>query len=185
MTASVVDVADAAVDAAGATAEAAERTGAPVLVEAREQALLIAGLRLALALAGLAAAVAFGLDRGAALGLFALGAFALLLAVYGGDRRRRSAMKFDQPQPLPADARFAGKARTLAHAAYPSTIGLTALIAVALWPQPGLAALLAGLLAGLAAMSSIGLARLATWEGARGTRFYVDPHTDTVFEAPR
>ncbi|HSC49992.1 MAG TPA: hypothetical protein VLD16_06985 [Gaiellaceae bacterium] len=177
--------AGAAVGAAGATAEAAERAGAPLLVEAREQALLIAGLRLVLALAGVVAAVAFGVDRGAALGLLAVGAFALLLAVYGGDRRRRSALKFAEPQPVPADARFAGKARTLAHVAYPSTIGLTALIAVALWPQPGLAALLAGLLAGLAAMSLVGLARLALWEDERRTRFYVDPHTDTVFEAPR
>ena len=42
-----------------------------------------------------------------------------------------------------------------------------------------------GLLAGLAAMSLIGLTRLTSWEAARGTRFYVDPHTDTVYEAPR
>ena len=178
-------MAGAAVDAAGATAEAAERAGAPLLVEAREQALLIAGLRLALALAGAVAAVARGVDRGAVLGLLVLGAFALLLAVYGGDRRRRSALKFSEPQPVPANARFAGKARTLAHAAYPSTIGLTALIAVALWPQPGLAALLAGLLVGLAVMSLIGLSRLVSWESTRGSRFYVDPHADIVYEAPR
>jgi hypothetical protein len=177
--------AGAAVDAAGATAEATERAGAPVLVEAREQALLIAGLRLALALAGAVAAAARGVDRGAVLALLAVGSFALLLAVYGGDRRRRSELKFEEPQPVPADARFVGKARTLAHAAYPSTLGLAALIAIALWPQPALAALLAGLLAGLAAMSLIGLTRLTSWEAARGTRFYVDPHTDTVYEAPR
>ena len=177
--------AGAAVDAAGATAEATERAGAPLLVEAREQALLIAVLRLALAIAGAVAAVARGVDRGAALGLLVLGAFALLLSVYGGDRRRRSELKFSEPQPVPPGAHFAGKARTLAHAAYPSTIGLTILTAIALWPQPGLAALLAGLLAGLGAMSLIGLTRLTSWEASRGTRFYVDPHTDTVFEAPR
>jgi hypothetical protein len=173
------------VDAAGATAETTERAGAPLLVEAREQALLIAGLRLVLALAGAVAAVAFGLDRGAVLGLLAFGAFALLLAVYGGDRRHRSALKFAEPKPLPPAARFAGRARTLGHAAYPSTIGLTVLVAVALWPQPGLAALLAGILLGLAAMSLIGLARLNGLEHERGTRIYVEPATDTVFEAPR
>jgi hypothetical protein len=173
------------VDAAGATAEATERAGAPLLVEAREQALLIAGLRLVLAVAGTAAAVARGIDRGAAFGLLVLGVFVLLLAVYGGDRRRRSAMKFEEPKPLPADARFAGRLRTLGHAAYPSTIGLAVLVAIALALQPGLAALLAGLLAGLAVMSLIGLARLSSWEAGRGTRFYVDPHTDTVYEAPR
>lgn len=172
-------------DAADATAEAAERTGAPLLVEAREQALLIAGLRLALALAGAVAAAARGVDRGAVLGLLAVGIFALLLAVYGGDRRRRSELKFSEPQPVPANARFAGKARSLAHAAYPSTLGLTVLIAIALWPQPALAALLAGLLAGLGAMSLIGLTRLTSWEASRGTRFYVDPHANAVYEAPR
>lgn len=178
-------MAGAAVDAADATAEAAERTGAPLLVEAREQALLIAGLRLALALAGAVAAAARGVDRGAVLGLLAVGIFALLLAVYGGDRRRRSELKFSEPQPVPANARFAGKARSLAHAAYPSTLGLTVLIAIALWPQPALAALLAGLLAGLGAMSLIGLTRLTSWEASRGTRFYVDPHANAVYEAPR
>jgi hypothetical protein len=177
--------AGAAVDAAGATAEATERSGAPLLVEARGQALLIAGLRLALALAGTAAAVARGVEGGAAFGLVAVGAFALLLAVYGGDRRRRSALKFAEPKPVPADARFASRARTLGHAAYPSTIGLAVLVVVALLLQPALAALLSGLLLGLALMSLIGVARLASWEAAQGTRFYVDPHTDTVFEAPR
>ena len=172
-------------DAAGATAERAGRAGAPLLVEAREQALLIAALRLGLAVAGLAAAVARGVDAGAALALLALGVCALLLAVYGGDRRTRSALKFAEPRPRPAGARVAGRARTLAHAAYPSTIGLAALTAVALVLQPGLAALLAGLLAGLGAMSLVGLARLASWEASRGTRFFVEPATDTVFEAPR
>jgi hypothetical protein len=180
-----VAAADAAVDAADATAEATEREGAPVLVEAREQALLIAGLRFALALAGAVAAAARGVDRGAVLGLLAFGAFAVLLAVYGGDRRRRSARKFESPEPVPPAARFAGRARTLGHAAYPSTIGLTVLVAIALWPQPGLAAILAGILAGLGAMSLIGLARLSGWERERGTRIYVAPDTDTVYEAPR
>lgn len=178
-------MADAAVDAAGATAEERERAGAPVLVEAREQALLIAALRLALALAGAVAAAARGVDRGTVLALLAVGAFAVLLAVYGGDRRRRSALKFADPEPVPAGARVVGRARSLAHAAYPSTIGLTALVAIALWPQPALAALLAGILGGLAAMSLAGLARLQGWERERGTRIYVAPATDTVFERPR
>jgi hypothetical protein len=173
------------VDAAGATAEESERAGAPVLVEAREQALLIAGLRLGLAVAALAAVILRGVDPRAALGLLALGAFALLLAVYGGDRRTRSALKFAEAQPRPEGAHVVGRARSLAHAAYPSTIGLAVLTVIALALQPGLAALLAGLLAGLGVMSLVGLARLASWEARRGTRFFVEPGTDTVFEAPR
>ena len=74
--------------AADATAtEVTERPGAPVLAEARPQALLIATVRLVLAAAGLAAAIAAGVERGPAAALFASGAVILILAVYGGDRR--------------------------------------------------------------------------------------------------
>ena len=75
--------------------------------------------------------------------------------------------------------------RGLAQAAFPSTIGLAALTAIALWPQPGLAALLAGILAGLAVMSLVGAARVASWENARRARILVDYKANRVFEAPR
>jgi hypothetical protein len=75
--------------------------------------------------------------------------------------------------------------RGLAQAAYPSTVGLAVLTAVAVWPRPDLAALLAGILAGLAVMSTIGAARVAGWERARGARILVDYKANRVFEAPR
>ena len=70
------------------------RSGAPALVEARQQALLIAALRGALALAGLGAAIARGVHPGPALALLAFGGAILLLSVYGGGRRQRSALRF-------------------------------------------------------------------------------------------
>jgi hypothetical protein len=73
----------------------------------------------------------------------------------------------------------------LAAATYPSTIGLTVLTLIALWPQPPLAAFLAGILAGLGAMALVGAARLSVWERARGARFLVDIESEQVFEAPR
>jgi hypothetical protein len=57
------------VDAADATAEVGKHEGAPVLVEARAQALLIATLRPVLAAARVPAAVARGVDRGPVVGL--------------------------------------------------------------------------------------------------------------------
>jgi hypothetical protein len=177
----------AAVDAAAvATAtRLSEPAGAPALVEARPQALLIAAARFALAVGGLVAAIARGVDRGPALGLVAFGAAIVLLSVYGGDRRRRSGLKFEDPDPMPAGAHVQGHGRALAQAAYPSTIGLTALIAIALWPQPSLAALLAGILGGLGVMSLVGATRLASWEHSRQARILVEGKTSRVFEAPR
>ena len=160
-------VAAAAVDAAAvATAEVEKRTGAPALVEARQQALLIAALRGALGLAGVGAAI-------------------VLLAIYGGDRRLRSALKFSEPEPAPGDARLESPGRALAGAAYPSTIGLAALTLISFWPRPPLAAFLAGLLLGLAVMSLAGFVRLTTVERARRTRILIDYKASRVFETRR
>ncbi|MGZ4281550.1 MAG: hypothetical protein ACXVEM_04860 [Gaiellaceae bacterium] len=172
--------------AAGATAEMTERPGALALVEARPQALLIATARLVLASAGLAASIAAGVGRGPAAALFACGAVILLLSVYGGDRRRRSAMRFEDAGPVPSGAHVEPRGRALVRAAYPSTIGLTVLIAIALWPQPGLAALLAGILGGLGGMSIAGALRLGAWEHERRARILIEAGgAERIYEAPR
>jgi hypothetical protein len=174
------------VDAADATAaEGREQEGAPVLVEARAQALLIAALRLALAAGGALAAVARGVDRGPAVGLVAFGAGLVLFAVYAGGRPQRAALRFGDPEPVPEGAAVESRGQALVCATYPSTIGLTVLTVIALWPQPPLAAFLAGILAGLGVMALVGLARLSGWERARGSRFFIEPKSEQVFEAPR
>lgn len=173
------------VDAADATAEVSEHKGAPVLVEARGQALLIAALRLALAAAGVAAAVARGVDRAPAVGLVAFGAGLVLFSVYAGGRPQRAARRFADAQQAPEDFRVESRLRALAAATYPSTIGLTVLMVISLVPQPPLAAFLAGILAGLGAMALVGLARLSVWERERRSRFFVEPKSEQVYEAPR
>jgi hypothetical protein len=179
-------VAVAAVDAAAvATAEPETRSGAPALVEARQQALLIAALRGLLGLAGVGAAIARGVDGGPAAGLFIFGAALVLLSIYGGGRPARSRAKFANPEPKPAEARMQGAWRGLAEAAYPSTIGLTGLTLIALWPQPPLAAFLAGILGGLAVMSLVGFVRLTALEHRRRSRILVDYKASRVFETPR
>jgi hypothetical protein len=180
------EVAAAAVAvAAVATAEVETRSGAPALVEAREQALLIAALRALLAAAGVGAAVARGVEVGPALGLVAFGAALVLLSVYGGGRPARSRAKFANPEPAPEAARMQGRWEGLAEAAYPSTIGLAALTAIALVLQPPLAGFLAGILAGLAAMSVVGFIRLTLLERSRQSRILVDYKASRVFETPR
>jgi hypothetical protein len=154
-------------------------------VEARAQALLIAALRLALAAAGAAAAVARGVDPGATLGLVAFGAGLVLFAVYAGGRPQRAALRFADPEPAPDDARVERRVRALAQATYPSTVGLTVLTGIALWPQPPLAAFLAGILAGLGLMALVGAARVTAWERSQRARLLVDAATERVFEAPR
>jgi hypothetical protein len=175
----------AVVAAAVATAEMETRAGAPALVEARQQALLIAALRGALGVAGVGAAMACGVHGGPAFGLAVFGAAIVLLSIYGGDRRSRSAMKFANPEPAPGDASMKGRWRGLAEAAYPSTIGLTALTLIALWPQPPLAAFLAGILLGLAVMSLVGYARLTALEHRRRSTILIDYKASRVFETPR
>jgi hypothetical protein len=154
-------------------------------VEARAQALLIAALRLTLAAGGAVAAVARGVDGGPAVGLVAFGAGLVLFSVYAGGRPQRAARRFRDPQPVPDAFRVESRFRALAAATYPSTIGLTVLTVIALWPQPPLAAFLAGILAGLGVMALVGAARLSGWERARRVRLFVDVATERVFEAPR
>ena len=178
-------VAAAVAVAAVATADRNERSGAPALVEARQQALLIASLRGLLAVAGVLAAMARGVHAGPAFGLAVFGAALVLLSVYGGGKPARSAARFANPEPAPSEARMQGPWRGLAEAAFPSTIGLTALTAIALWPQPPLAAFLAGILAGLAVMSLVGFVKLTLLERRRRSRILVDYKASRVFETPR
>jgi hypothetical protein len=175
----------AVVAAAVATAEPETRSGAPALVEARQQALLIAALRGLLAAAGVIASIVRGVHVGPALGLAIFGAALVLLSIYGGGRPARSRAKFANPEPAPDGMRMQSRWRGLAEAAYPSTIGLAGLTAIALWPQPPLAAFLAGILAGLAVMSLVGFSRLLLLERARRSRILIDYKASRVFETPR
>jgi len=179
----------AAAAAAAAVVEARAETEpvgpARALVDARVQALLIAAVRLAIAVAALALARVRGLEPGPTAGLFALGCGLLLVTLPASVTRRRGRRRLAEAEPLPPGAAPLPPRRALALAMYPSTIGLTVLTVIALWPQPPLAAFLAGILAGLGVMALVGVARLWAWERARGSRFYVDAKSEQVFEALR
>jgi len=140
----------------------------------RAQALLIAPVRLALGLIGLGLARVRGLDGGLAVGLFALGLGILLFSVVASVRRRRDWARIAAAEPAPPDARIESRGRSLVTATYPSTIGLTVLTGIALATNPRLAALLAGLLAGLAVAALWFAARLAAWERERHGRVLVE-----------
>jgi hypothetical protein len=172
---------------AGAAATATDDPkAAPALIETRAQAFLIAAVRLVLATAGLAVSVAAGTDAGAAAALFVAGAVILLVAVLGGRRRRLVWLRLDEAEPLARPGSLESRRRSVLRAAYPSTIGLTVLIAIAAWPQPGLAALLAGILAGLGAGTLEFAAQLSAWERRRGIRVLAEPGRGArVFEVPR
>lgn len=86
---------------------------------------------------------------------------------------------------MPERAPVESRGRALVRVTYPSTIGLTVLTVIALWPQPPLAAFLAGILGGLGVMALVGAARVWAWERARRVRLFVGVGSDRVFEAPR
>jgi hypothetical protein len=143
-------------------------------VEARAQALLIGPVRLALALGALTLARARGVDAGAAAGLFAFGAGVLLFAVLASSRRRRDWARIAEAQPAPVNASVEPRWRSLVAATYPSTIGLTAVTAIALPLDPGLAALLAGILAGLGLAALLFAAQFVLWERELHGRLLVE-----------
>jgi hypothetical protein len=139
----------------------------------RLRLLLIGPVRLVLGGVLLVAARAAGGSAGATLIAFAAGAFALAFLV-PNDPRARFRGTPAEPEPLPADAVVAPAWLHVVHAALPSTVGVSVLAVVALAFNPTLAALLAGVLAGL------GLAALYAAYGI-DDRLYVEPRQHLVF----
>jgi hypothetical protein len=173
---------------AGAAATATERHDpgtAPALIDARAQMLLIGILRVGLATAGLATSIALGARSGAAAALFVAGALVVLVAIVSG-RRGRMWQRLAEAERLAPATRPEPWGRSLARATYPSTIGLSVLIAIALWPKPALAALLAGILAGIGGAALGFGVQLTAWERQRGARVLAEPgRGGRVFEVPR
>jgi hypothetical protein len=154
-------------------------------VDARVQALLIAGLRLAIAVAELALARVRGLDPGPAAALFGFGVGLLLIALPASSTRRPGRRRLADAQPLPPGVTPVPHRRALALAMYPSTIGLSAVTAVALVVKPELAAALAGILAGLGLAALYSAGQVILWEHELGGRLFAERGRDgRVFLAP-
>jgi hypothetical protein len=149
------------------------------LVEARASALLIVPVRGTLALAGLAGARALGVAPGPALGLFAFGTGLVLFPLLTSRRRRLFWAAVAEAMPLDGPVSVETRLRTTIRAAYPSTIGLTVLMAIALAADAELAAFLAGTIAALGLGAAIHGAEVVLWERSRGRRLLLGP--DAVY----
>ena len=113
----------------------------------RDRALLVAPIRIALGVVWLVAARLAGASGVSAILAFLGGAFAVVFAAFNDPRSRF--LRRDEPQPAPAGAVVASRLHQALQATVPSTVGVTVLAAIALVPQPVLAAFLAGISAGL------------------------------------
>lgn len=142
------------------------------LVELRAYFLLILPVRLVFGLLGLAGARALGLSPGASLWLFGLGAILFGLGVLTTRRRQAFFERASHAQEIGGERVVEGRARTLARSAYPSTIAVSALTLIALPINAALAALLAGILAGMAIVGAVFGLELVQWEQSRGVRLF-------------
>lgn len=139
----------------------------------RERTLLVIPIRVVLGLALLGAARLAGARNGPALLAFAIGVLGIVFVIFN-DPRSRLAHGPVEPLPFPAGATIASRSRQALAAMVPSTIGVAALALVALVPQPTLAALLAGVEAGLGVAALIALGRI-------DAALFVDPRSRAVY----
>jgi hypothetical protein len=145
----------------------------PLVESLRLRLLLVGPLRLVLSIVWLVAARAAGAEADTGFLAFAAGALATAVLV-SNDPRARFRRAPGEPEPLPAGARVAPAWLHALHAALPSTVGVSILAAATLAFRPALAALLAGILAGL------GAAALLRVRGV-DERLYVDPRRQALF----
>jgi hypothetical protein len=139
----------------------------------RDRALLVAPVRLALGVLWLVAARAAGAGATPALLAFATGAVAFVLLAFT-DPRARFLPRGREPRPLPADARIAGPVRQALGATLPSTVGVSVLAAIAVVPQPVLAAFLGGISVGLGIGGLLAYPRI-------DPELLVDPRSGAVY----
>ena len=139
----------------------------------RERALLIAPIRLALGVLWLALARIAGAAATPALIAFCVGTLGIVFFAFADPRARLAHGEVD-PLPAPAGATLAPRWRQALAAMFPSTIGVSVLAAIALFPSPTLAALLGGVCAGL------GIAALLTLPSI-DPALLVDPRRHVVY----
>ena len=149
----------------------------PRLAPALRGQLLVAPVRLAVAVAGLVAAFVAGAKTGPALGAFALGAFGFSVSILSAERARGSG---EEPAPAPTYVEEPPLA-TLAAAVWPCTVGVAALLAVSVTINATLTALLAGVEAGMGVAGLLTALRIAGREQELGGRLLVDRRRRQVY----
>jgi hypothetical protein len=160
-------------------ATATEAKAKPV-VDLRAYLLLIIPVRLGLAFAGLFGARLLGVDPGQAFALFGLGFGLFFITALAKSRpQSRFWQRVRDAQALEPGTPVEAWPRTLARAAYPSTIGVSVLTAIALPINAGLAAVMAGLLGGMALGALLSGVEVAAWERSQGVRLFTSPGLQT------
>lgn len=140
------------------------------LVDLRRFFLPIVPIRLGLGFVFLAAARLFGVSAGTSARLFGFGAFIFALAMLTSRRRRRFWRRAAEATPIDAAAPIGGWVSTISRSMFPSTLTVAALTALSLPFNPELAALLAGVLAGMGVVGLVFAVELVLWEDARASR---------------
>ncbi len=138
----------------------------------RDRSLFVAPIRLGLGTVWLVAARAAGSPGTGAVLAFAGGAFAIVFFLFNDPRGRF--LRRRDPRPAPEGALVAGPVRQALAATVPSTVGVSALAAIALAFQPTLTALLGGISAGLGVAGAL--------SGLRADpTLYVEPKSGVVY----
>jgi hypothetical protein len=143
----------------------------PRLVRVRQQLLVLAPVRVGLGLAGVAAALAAGVEPRVAVLAFGVAAFGSLIVLLT-DRRALLLRAQQEAAEVPEGAAAASPWEAVRIGIFPSTVGVTALAVVALAFNAVLTAFLAGILAGMGLAGLVGWVRLAGREQEEGVTFY-------------
>jgi hypothetical protein len=139
----------------------------------RERMLLVIPIRLALGATWFVAARLAGLAATSAMLACVSGALVVTFLLLN-DPRSRFLNRNVEPAAAPPEAVVAPRWQQALRATIPSTVGVSILAAIALVPQPALAALLGGISAGLGIA-----ALLSVW--AVDATLYFDPKSGTVY----
>jgi hypothetical protein len=138
----------------------------------RDRALYVTPIRVALGVAWLGAARVAGAPGTGAVLAFAGGAFLIVFTLFNDPRSRF--LRRGEARSAPADASVAGPVRQALHATLPSTVGVSALAAVALAFEPTLSAFLGGISTGLGVAGALYALRA-------DPTLYVEPRSGVVY----
>jgi uncharacterized membrane protein YfcA len=150
---------------------------APQVVRLSLRAWVLAPIRGGLSTLGLVASVLVGARPENALLAWVFGAILVSIVLAGDPRGRRD----QEPQPLPTTAVSESWAQIARTDVVPSTVGVALLTCIALFFEPVLAGLLAGILGGMAVMTLVSRVRVAMAERKLGGALYVERQSRRLY----
>jgi hypothetical protein len=162
------------------TADRRSTADLPRVVPLALRAQVLATIRGGLSAVGAAAALVFGAQPDSAYLGWAVGAV-LVSIILAGDRRGRLNM---DPEPLPGDADPESWVEIARTDVFPSTVGVAVLSLVALAFNAVLAALLSGILGGMAFMTIVAGVQVAVEQRKVGGALYVERGTRRLYLQP-